>query len=179
MIIDLAFIVLLTMAVIKGYTRGLVVAVFSLLAFIIGLAAALKLSALVAKWLGDNVNISEKWLPVASFALVFIGVVLLVRMGAKAIEKTMQFVLLGWVNKLGGILFFSVLYLMIGSVLLFYAEQLKWISPETIKASQTYPVLKPWAPEIINGLSFVFPFFQSLFTDLQQFFGNLAAKQAG
>lgn len=178
MIIDLAFIVLLTMAVIKGYTRGLVVAVFSLLAFIIGLAAALKLSALVAKWLGDNVNISEKWLPVASFALVFIGVVLLVRMGAKAVEKTMQFALLGWVNKLGGILFFAVLYLMIGSVLLFYAEQLKWLTPETIKSSQTYPMLKPWAPKIINGLSVVFPFFNSLFDDLQQFFGNLAAKQA-
>lgn len=179
MIIDLAFVILLILAIIKGYNRGLVVAVFSFLAFMIGLAAALKLSALVAKWLGENVNVSEKWLPVASFALVFLGVVLLVRMGAAAIERTLKIVLLGWVNKLGGILFFSVLYLMIGSVLLFYAEQLKWITPETIKSSQTYPILKPWAPKIINVLSLVFPFFQSLFDDLQQFFGNLAARQAG
>lgn len=179
MIIDFAFVILLILAIIKGYNRGLVVAVFSFLAFMIGLAAALKLSALVAKWLGENVNVSEKWLPVASFALVFLGVVLLVRMGAAAIERTLNIVLLGWVNKLGGIVFFSVLYLMIGSVLLFYAEQLKWVTPETIKSSQTYPILKPWAPKIINGLSVVFPFFQSLFDDLQQFFGNLATRQAG
>jgi membrane protein required for colicin V production len=179
MIIDIAFVILLVMAAIKGYSRGLIVAVFSLLAFIIGLAAALKLSALVAGWLGENVNVSKQWLPVASFAIVFIGVVLLVNMGAKLVERTIKFALLGWVNKAGGILFYAVLYLMIGSIVLFYAEQLKWVTPETIKSSQTYPVLKPWAPKIINGLSVVFPFFQSLFDDLQQFFGNLASKPAG
>lgn len=165
------------MAVIKGFSRGLIVAVFSFLAFMIGLAAALKLSALVAKWLGENVNISQKWLPVVAFALVFVGVVLLVRMGAKAIETGLKVVLLNWVNRIGGMIFYVILYLMIGSVLLFYAEQLQWITPEMAKSSQTYPVLKPWAPEIINGLSKLLPFFQSLFDDLQQFFGNLAAKQ--
>lgn len=165
------------MAVIKGFSRGLIVAVFSFFAFMIGLAAALKLSALVAKWLGENVNISQKWLPVVAFALVFVGVVLLVRMGAKAIETGLKVVLLNWVNRIGGMIFYVILYLMIGSVLLFYAEQLQWITPEMAKTSQTYPVLKPWAPEIINGLSKLLPFFQSLFDDLQQFFGNLAAKQ--
>lgn len=177
MIIDIIVIILLTMAAIKGFSRGLIVAVFSFFAFMIGLAAALKLSALVAKWLGENVSISQQWLPVVAFALVFVGVVLLVRMGAKAIEAGLKVVLLNWVNRLGGMIFYVILYLMIGSVLLFYAEQLKWITPEMTKTSQTYPVLKPWAPEIINGLSKVLPFFQSLFDDLQQFFGNLAAKQ--
>jgi membrane protein required for colicin V production len=177
MIIDLAFAVLLALAAIRGYSAGLVVAVFSLLAFMIGLAAALKLSALVAGWLGENVNISQQWLPVVSFFIVFLGVVILVRMGAKAIEKSLHIVMLGWLNKLGGVLFFAVLYLMIGSIFLFYAEQLKWITPETTKASLTYGILKPWAPAIINGLSVVFPFFQRLFEDLQQFFGNLAPKQ--
>lgn len=176
MIIDIAVVVLLAMALIKGYSRGLIVAVFSFFAYLIGLAAALKLSALVAKWLGDNVNISQQWLPVVAFALVFIGVVLLVHMGARAIETGLKIVLMNWVNRLGGMIFFVILYLMIGSVLLFYAEQLKWITPEMTKTSQTYPVLKPWAPEIINGLSKVLPFFQSLFDDLQQFFGNLAKQ---
>lgn len=176
MIIDIAVVILLTMALIKGYRRGLIVAVFSFFAYLIGLAAALKLSALVAKWLGDNVNISQQWLPVVAFAIVFVGVVLLVHMGARAIETGLKIVLMNWVNRLGGMIFFVILYLMIGSVLLFYAEQLKWITPEMIKTSQTYPVLKPWAPEIINGLSKVLPFFQSLFDDLQQFFGNLAKQ---
>lgn len=165
------------MAAIKGYSRGLIVAVFSFFAFMIGLAAALKLSVLVTKWLGENVNVAQKWLPVVSFALVFVGVVLLVRIGAKAIESGLKIVMLNWLNRLGGMIVYVIIYLMIGSVLLFYAEQLQWITPEMTKSSQTYPILKPWAPEIINGLSQVLPFFQSLFDDLQQFFGNLAAKQ--
>lgn len=178
LIIDIIFAVLVAIAAIRGYSSGLVVAVFSFLAYMIGLAAALKLSALVAGWLGQNVNVSQQWLPVISFFLVFLGVVLLVRMGAKAIEKSLNIVMLGWVNKLGGMAFFIVLYLMIGSIFLFYAEQMKWISPETTRSSQTYPLLKSWGPSIINGLSVVLPFFQQLFEDLQQFFGNLAAKQA-
>jgi membrane protein required for colicin V production len=178
MIIDLALVVILIIAVLKGYSRGLIVAVFSLLAFIIGLAAAVKLSAVVAGWLGQNVNVSKEWLPVISFALVFLAVVLLVRMGAKAIEKSVQIVMLGWVNRLGGILFFGILYLIIFSIVLFYAEQLQLLKPETIKASQTYNFVKPWGPKAIEGLGAVIPWFKGLFAELEGFFGAVA-KAAG
>jgi len=51
------------------------------------LAAALKLSALAASYLGENVNISQRWLPVIAFAVVFIIIVLLVRLAAKALAE--------------------------------------------------------------------------------------------
>ena len=80
MIIDIICIILLVLAVIKGFQRGLIVGVFSLLAVIIGLAAAIKLSAVVASHIGEAVKISDRWLPVLSFAVVFIAVVLLIRL---------------------------------------------------------------------------------------------------
>jgi membrane protein required for colicin V production len=178
MIIDLILAAALVMAVIKGYSRGLIIAVFSLLAFIVGLAAALKLSAVVAGWLGQNVNISKQWLPVLSFALVFLAVVLLVNKGARMVEKTVKWALLGWVNKLGGVVFFVVLYLIIFSIGIFYAEQLGLITPEMIKSSQTYAFVKPWAPKVINGLGAVIPLFRDLFTQLQEFFGKVAVNAA-
>jgi len=58
MLIDLIFALLLVMAIIKGYQKGFIVAFFSIIAFIIGLAAALKLSAVVAEYLIQSVNIS-------------------------------------------------------------------------------------------------------------------------
>src|SRR5688572_5269635 len=106
MIIDLFIAVLLVLAIIKGFSRGLIVGLFSLVAVIIGLAAALKLSAVVAGYIGNTVKVSENWLPVISFIVVFLIVILLVRLGAKAIEKTVELALLGWVNKLGGIILF-------------------------------------------------------------------------
>lgn len=162
------------MAVIKGYSKGLIVALFSLLAFIAGLAAALKLSAVVGVSLQNNWNIHSKWLPVLSFFIVFAGVVLLVRLGAAFIKKTVSLVFLGWVDKLGGILLYAIIYLMIYSVILFYAYQVHIISPKVSAASTTFAFIYPFGPTVINGLGQVVPIFKNMFSDLSVFFGSLS-----
>ena len=88
MIIDIIFVILIVLALIQGYRRGLIVAVFSLISIIVGLAAAIKLSAVVANHLGHAVKVSDKWLPVISFAIVFIAVVFINTAGRKGNSKT-------------------------------------------------------------------------------------------
>ena len=176
MIIDLFIAVLFVLSIIKGYVRGLVEGLFSLVAIIIGLAAAIKLSTVVAGYLGESTRISEKWLPIISFIIVFIAVILLVRLGAKAIEKTIELALLGWVNKLGGIILFVVLYMLVASVLLFYIEQLQLLQPATIESSVTYPYIQPWGPRVIDSFGKIIPIFRDMFMELEDFFGNVADK---
>ena len=77
MILDLVFAVLIILAIIKGYQRGLIVGIFSLISIIIGLAAAIKLSTVVADYLDKAVKISDQWLPLISFSIVFFIVVFL------------------------------------------------------------------------------------------------------
>ena len=101
MLLDIIFAVLIVFAVLKGYQRGLIIGLFSLIAVIIGLAAAMKLSVVIADYLGKAVNISDKWMPVVSFAVVFLLVILLIRLGAKLIEKTVEMAMMGWLNKIG------------------------------------------------------------------------------
>src|SRR4249919_1667686 len=101
MLIDIIFLFLIVLAFFKGIKKGFILAVFSLVGLIVGLAAAIKLSVLVAVYLKDTVNVSAKWLPFLSFILVFIAVLILVRIGATAIEKTIEFAMMGWLNKLG------------------------------------------------------------------------------
>jgi membrane protein required for colicin V production len=177
MFIDILFAVALIMACIKGFQKGLIIALFSIVAFIIGLAAALKLSTTVAAWLNDSINISAKWLPFISFAVVFLGVVLLVRWGAKIIEKTFQMALLGWVNKLGGILFYLALYTIILSIFLFYAEKIKLIEATTIASSSTYPFIKPWGPKVLDSLGVAIPWFKDMFTELSNFFEKFSTTK--
>src|SRR5438477_6968530 len=110
MILDLIFAVLIILAIIKGYQRGLIVGVFSFVAIIIGLAAAIKLSTVVADYIGKTVKISDQWLPLISFAVVFFIVVLLVRLGANAMQKVAETIMLGWVNRVGGIIFYIIIY---------------------------------------------------------------------
>lgn len=163
-------------ACVRGYQKGLIIALFSIVAFIIGLAAALKLSVVVSSWLSANTNTAAQWLPFISFALVFWGVTLLVIWGGKLIEKTFQMALLGWVNRLGGIVFYAALYIIIFSVFLFYAEKIHLLKPETIQASQTYPFIQPWGPVVIDGFGKLVPIFKNMFTDLETFFGTIGNK---
>jgi len=172
MLIDIIFIVLLLAAIVKGYSNGLIIAVFSLLALVIGLAAAIKLSAVTANWLKDAIHVAAKWLPVIAFAVVFIIVVLAVRLGARALEKTAELVLLGWVNKLGGILLYIALYTVIFSVLLFYAEKVNLVTPGTIASSKTYEFIKPWGPKAMNAIGSLVPVFKDMFQQLEDFFGR-------
>lgn len=174
MIIDVVFAILMVLALIKGYRKGLIVAVFSLLAFIVGLAAAMKLSTVVAGYIGETVKISDKWLPVVSFAIVFIIVVILIRWVAIIIERSAKMVLLGWVNRLCGIILYVVLYITVYSVVLFYASQIKIIKPEVINASVTWPFIQPWGPKAIDGFGVIIPVFRDMFTQLEAFFGNIS-----
>ena len=176
MIIDLLYAVIIIFACISGFKRGLIVALFSLVALVIGLAAAMKLSTIAASYIGHSIIISKEWLPVISFAVVFIIVYLLVRWVARIIEKTVQFAMLGWLNKLGGIVFYIALYTTIYSVVLFYTGQTGTIKQETTKKSVTYSFIQPWGPKVINGLGVAVPVFQNIFTDLENFFSNLSTE---
>jgi membrane protein required for colicin V production len=174
MLIDLLFAVIIILAILKGYQRGLVVGLFSLVAVVIGLAAAIKLSAVAAVYIGTSVNIPGGWLPVISFIVVFLLVVLLIRLGANALEKIIEVALLGWVNKLGGIILYTVIYILIFSVLLFYAEQIKLLQPATIEQSVTYSFVQPWGPKAINGVGAIIPIFKDMFAELESFFEGVA-----
>lgn len=176
MLIDFIAIGLIVLAIVKGFRNGLVIAIFSLLAFIIGLAAALKLSAVVAEYLGSNTNISQRWLPILAFAIVFFVVVLLVRLGAKAIEGGLRMVMLGWFNKLAGVVFYLLLYFLVFSIILFYATQLHIIKPETAQISATYPIIYPFAPVVMDALGSIIPAFKNMFAELENFFDHLSKK---
>ena len=178
MLLDIIFAVIIVLAILKGYQKGLVVGLFSLVSVIIGLAAAIKLSTVVAGYIGKAVNISDQWLPIISFAVVFLIVILLIRLGARAIEKTVELALLGWVNKVGGVIFFATVYTTVFSVLLFYTEQMKLIQPETITTSVTYSFVQPWGPKAINGFGAIIPIFKDMFEQLEQFFDGVAKNIA-
>jgi membrane protein required for colicin V production len=175
MFIDTIFVVLIAIACFKGYSKGLIVALFSVLGFIIGLAAALKLSTTVAAKLSEHTDLG-KWLPVLSFLLVFIGVVFLVNMVGKLIQKTFETVMLGWANRIGGVVLYALLYSIIFSVFVFYAVQLHFIKIESLHASVTYPYLKPIGPKVIGGIGVVIPWFKNMFAELETFFGTFAKQ---
>ncbi|MBA2746938.1 MAG: CvpA family protein [Flavisolibacter sp.] len=174
MLLDIIAVLLLILAVYKGFRKGLIIAVFSFIAFIVGLAAALKLSSVAAGYIGEAVSLAQRWLPVVAFFLVFFIVVLLIKLGAVVIEKLVKVAMLGWVNRIGGIVFFILIYFFIYSIILFYASQLGLIRPSATTQSTAYRIIGPMAPSIVEGLGYIFPFFRDMFEQLLNFFQNVS-----
>lgn len=175
MIIDLAFLITMIIAIFKGYTKGFIVGIFSFFAFIIGIAAALKLSIVVAHYLEPS-SINSKWIPAISFIIVFLIVVLLVNIGARILKKAITLVMLGWVDKLGGIILYILVYTIIFSVLLFFAEKTSLLRQDTILKSSVYNYVSPWGVSVINHLGKIIPIFKDMFAQLKTLFENLGHK---
>lgn len=174
--IDIIFCVIIFLAIIRGWRRGLLLALFSVICCLVGLAAAVKFSALVAAHMGSDLKISSRWLPVIAFIFVFIVVALLVRWAANLLQKVLRMVFLEWLNKLGGILLFIILYTSIYSVLLFYGTHAHIISREGIESSHIYPLIAPWGPGIIHFIEKFIPFGEDMFKQLEAFFDKIAHR---
>lgn len=176
MFIDIVFAILMVFAIYRGFSRGLIVAVFSLVAVITGLAAALKLTTVSVLYMQQHWNLHSRWLPVICFTALFLGVVLLVRLGAGALQKLVEIAMLGWLNRLGGILLYCLLFMVSYSVVLWMANQLYWLGPETKLQSVVYPFIAPAGPWTIDHLGSAIPVFKDMFAQLQLFFDRAAGQ---
>ena len=172
--IDIFFYIILVLAIIRGWRKGLILAAFSLVCGLIGLAAAVKLSSVLAVHMKSDLHITSRWLPVIAFILVFLLVVLLISWAGKLIEKLLKWVLLEWLNKLGGILLFFILYLAVYSIVLFYGTQMGIISKHSADKSHFYQMLTPFGPAVIRFITRFIPFGKDMFNALEGFFDTIA-----
>ncbi|MEJ6582606.1 MAG: CvpA family protein [Crocinitomicaceae bacterium] len=141
--LDFLILGLLGYAAWKGFKKGFIIELFTFLALFIGLYAGIHFSDLVSEFLMEKMELEpSSYLPIISFAVVFLGIGAMIYFGGKALEKVIKVVQLSLVNKLLGI-FFSVLKMVfiVGAVLLMaesYDEKNDFVSQESKEASFLY-----------------------------------------
>jgi membrane protein required for colicin V production len=173
MLIDIFVMFAIIMALVKGYSKGLIMALFNTIALIIGLAVAIKFSSLVSPIIRDKFEIGGHYAPFIAFVLVYLAVIIVIRVAGKAVEKTLESIKVGLVNRMGGVALYLILYLAITSIILFYLNKMGFLSEDQVARSVSYPWIAPWGPTIIDGLGYVIPFFKNMFDELNDFFDQL------
>jgi membrane protein required for colicin V production len=153
--------------------KGIIVAAFSVLAIILGVIFSLRLSEMLSGYLLEKQIITSAWVQPLSYIAVFIGIVILVRLIAKAIETSFEAVMLGWLNKLTGGLLYALLIAMVWSSLLWIGNKMQLIKPETIANSITYPFFSQLAPWIAHFIGSILPTAKTVFSDLEQFYQKI------
>ncbi len=170
MFLDIVVVCLLIMAFFKGYNKGLVSTLFSFLAIVIGLVIAFKFSALVANWLQTSTNIPTYWLPFLSFIIIVVAIIFIAKISTAIVENIFQVVLLGWFNKLCGIIVYVALYAIVISCFLFFFEKMSLLKLETLNNSVTFNFIQPIAPKVISMVGYILPLINESIHQLERFF---------
>ena len=154
--IDIIIIIPLLWGLYKGFSKGLIIEAATLIAFGLAVWGGIKFHDFLSVWMRDSLGWTSKYLPVISFALIFIGILVLVFFIAKLIERFVKAVSLGFLNKLGGAIFGMLKFGLLMSMIIFFLEAINktvsLIPDETKKSSLLYEPIGKIAPMIIPGL---------------------------
>ncbi len=140
----------------NGYKKGLIIEVASLAAFILGLYFAFYFSDFTAEYLKQFFNVDPKYMAAISFIVTFIGVVIIVLTLAKVLEKFINILMLGFLNKLGGAVFGILKGALFLSILIFIINYFDTgrtiIKPQAVKKSIFYKPIESLAPMLYSKL---------------------------
>jgi membrane protein required for colicin V production len=119
MILDICILIPVLWGMFKGFKRGLIIELCTLMALILGVYGAATFGEMGGEYLRDNFNTDARVSSVLGFALLFILIVVLVFIFGKILEGLIKLVALGLVNKLFGMLFGGFKFLLIVSGILY------------------------------------------------------------
>jgi membrane protein required for colicin V production len=156
--IDLVFAILLLWAAYRGFSKGFIVQLATLAALLLGILGAVMFSDFTSGLIIKNFDVSGQYLPIISFALTFIAIVIGVHLLAKMINKLIDAIALGIVNRLLGVLFSVLKIAFVVSIILVLVNKAdskyNFIPDDTKDNSLLYKPLSNFAPMIFPYLNF-------------------------
>lgn len=171
--IDFIYLVLLAWFMMKGYRKGFVFACLSFVAVIVAMLGALKFShKLSAHFFNEQSSLSP-WIPMLSYIIVFVAIVFIINMIARTIDKGLKTVKLGWANRIAGAALYGLIVTFVWSSVLWLADKVSLIRPETKMQSKTYSIVEPFAAKGFEIMGTVLPFVKDSYTELGTMFDHI------
>ena len=161
--LDLFLIFVLLFSAYKGYQKGLLIAIFSLLAFFLGLFMAIKFTAPISVNFFSE-SIYFEWIAIAIFIAIFSILIFGIHLLSKALKIILDFTPFGiFDNILGaGLNIFKISFVL--SMLFWVSDSLGIdFSNEYINNSIILDYIIPFAPKSFELIGFFVPHFKEIF----------------
>lgn len=154
--IDIILCIPLVWGLYKGFTKGLIIEAATIVAFGLGVWGGIHLSDLLAQKIHSTFDWQSPYLPVISFALVFLLIISGVFLVAKGVQKAADGMALSALNKIGGAIGGTLKFALIMSVVIFVLDAIEKSYPLiSFKAKEESLLYKPMgkiAPTLIPAL---------------------------
>jgi membrane protein required for colicin V production len=174
-IIDIICLIPLGLFLYKGYQRGLIIELFSLIALLIAIVGSLKLSHAFISLFEKNL-IDHVWIPYIAYVLVFIALYFLVLSLGKLMEKVLKTAHLNFFNRIGGAFFGTAKALILISLFFWVSDQVGIPTQDVLQKSLAYKHTKALGPMIMQGMHHSIPVGKSVVNEIEIFFSQIADK---
>ena len=164
--IDILSGTILIIAILQGYRHGLIKAIISFFSLFIGLIIAFQFAGYISNLLKEHTKIGSQWLPFIAFLVVLIGVMILLKMITGILQQSAEWLMLGWLNKLLGMILYALIYGTILSAVLYFMILLGVVEKASIKDSFSFSYLESWWPYFMKKLSLWIPSIKSSLSSL-------------
>jgi membrane protein required for colicin V production len=152
--LDYIILVILALFLVRGYLKGIIIGLASIAALVLGIYIAVHFSNYLDATLMEHLRPSRKWIPILSFSITFLLVVLAVMLVAKLTEKLVDVVGMGFFNHLGGAALGLLKGVILVSILIFILTSLdpkgKWIAENDRKNSFFYSRASAIFPKLMK-----------------------------
>lgn len=154
--IDFILILALLWAGWKGFSRGLIIEIASVVALVLGTYAAFHFAHFASDIIQKYVDMEPRVLDVLSFSVTFIFVMLAVILFGRVLERLANLIMLGLFNKVLGAALGILKVAMVMSVLMLILNMVdparKILSDEKRDESRLYTIIERIAPSIMDML---------------------------
>lgn len=155
-LLDILILIPLLFWAYQGYKKGFIISLASLAALILGLFFAFYFSDFTANKLTEYFNIGEDYLAIIAFVVTFVVVVIAVIMIGNALQKFIDVLMLGFLNKsagaifgiLKGALYISILFFVIN----YFDPGQNLIKQKHKEQSYLYEPVESFAPFLYSWL---------------------------
>lgn len=143
---DLILVLPIIYGVYKGFSRGLVLEFATLIALVLGVYGASHFSQITFGYLSTWIDMKNSYLSMASYAITFIVIVIIVSLVGRLLTLLLKLVALGFINRMMGAIFGGIKVLLILSVFISFFDrfnkQFGMVNDEILSSSLMYKPIR-------------------------------------
>ena len=167
--IDIIILIPLALGAIGGFRKGFILEIVSLVALILAVIGGFHFLHWGISVLTENFQLSGKFLPFLAFLMIFVGIILLINAIGKLLQKIVQMVFLGGVDKIAGAVLGALKFVFFFSIIIWVFQVFGIELPQHLQDdSYLYPYITAVAPATVELFSFVIPATSDLLDNISE-----------
>ncbi len=174
---DLALLIVLLLGAYRGYTKGILMELVALAAFVIAIVGALQLMSWGVGFLSDTLQTDGAWLSLLAFVLLFVGILTGVSIAGKMLKSVVHLTPIGYLDGLLGAAVGVVKWAFGISVVFIVLDYAEVALPDT-NDSELYGYVHPFAYQVVEKFKEWFPALENIVEAIRHLFRSATSRNA-